>query len=208
MAPGHAPTPDAAADPPSHRGRGRPVSLRARQAVLDAAAQLLDQRGFSGFTVDEVARRSGVSKATIYKHWTGGYHLAVEAYGDTVTDAVPVISTGDAVADLASQIIRLAGFYASRRGQVIAELLAAGTAHPAGADLLREQFFARRRADTVTLIKRGQADGQLRADIDPELAIDLLFGSVVFRLFNGLTPIDTDAAAQLAHMALRALASS
>jgi len=44
-----------------------------------------------------------------------------------------------------------------------------------------------------------------RADIDAELAIDLLFGSIVFRLFNGLAPIDTDNAVELAHMALRAI---
>jgi AcrR family transcriptional regulator len=208
MATDHPRAHDASTDPPARRRRGRPVSLRARQAVLSAAAELLDQRGFAGFTVDEVSRRSGVSKATIYKHWTGGYHLAVDAYGDTVTDAVPVIATGDAVADLTSQIIRLAGFYASRRGQVIAELLAAGTAHPAGADLLREKFFAKRRTDTVILIEQGKADGQLRADIDAELAIDLLFGPIVFRLFNGLAPIDTDNAVELAHMALRAITAS
>ena len=72
---------------PSRRGRGRPVSLIARRAVLEAAAGLLDERGFGGFTIDEVARRSQVSKTTIYKHWNGRLDLALAAYGDALTEA-------------------------------------------------------------------------------------------------------------------------
>lgn len=175
--------------------------------MLTAAAGLLDEGGYSGFTVDEVARRSRVSKATIYKHWSGGFDLAVDAYGDIVTDAVPVRPTGDAVGDLASQIVRLAAFYAGPRGRVIAQLLSAGTGQDQGSHLLREKFFARRRTATLALIEDGKARGQLRADLDGELAIDLLFGPIVFRLMNGMGPLDPDGAAALARLALPAIAS-
>ena len=67
----------------------RPVSLVARLAVLKAAAWLLDERGSGGFTIDEVARRSQVSKTRIYEHWNGRLDLALAAHGDAVTDAVP-----------------------------------------------------------------------------------------------------------------------
>jgi hypothetical protein len=60
----------------------------------------------------------------------------------------------------------------------------------------------------VLLIEQGKADGHLRADVESELAIDLLFGAIVFRLFNGLAPIDPDDAGELAHMALRAIINS
>lgn len=198
----HAP-PEAA----TTRRPGRPVSLKSRQAVLAAAADLLDERGWHGFTIDEVARRSGVSKATIYKHWTGGFDVAADAYGDRVTDAVPVISTGDVVHDLTGQIQRLAAFYASPRGRVVAQILAAGIGQPQGPSILREKFFARRRADTVKLIEQGKANGQLRPGLDPELAVDLLFGAIVFRLFNGVEPLDAGSAAGLASLALRAIAA-
>lgn len=191
--------------PPPRSRRGRPVSLESRRAVLTSAAALLDERGFTGFTIDEVARRSKVSKATIYKHWTGGFEVAVDAYGDSVTDAVPVIPTGDVVHDLTSQISRLATFYASPRGRVVAELLAAGTGQEHGAALLRDRFFAKRRTATAALIERGKADGQLRSDLDTELAIDLLFGPIVFRLFNGIAPLDARGGTALARLALRAL---
>jgi AcrR family transcriptional regulator len=189
----------------SPRRRGRPVSQRARRAVLDAAAGLLDERGFAGFTVDEVARRSAVSKATIYKHWSGGFDIAVDAYGDSITGEVPVVSTGNVVADLTDQIQRLAAVYAGPRGRVVAQLLAAATAQDYAPELLRDKFFGTRRAATAALVERGRHQGQLRADLDPDLAIDLLFGAVVFRLVNGSRPLTTREAAALAAMALRAV---
>lgn len=174
--------------------------------MLDTAADLLEERGYGGFAIDEVARRSGVSKATIYKHWRSGFEVAVEAYGDRVTDAVPVRRTGDAVKDLSDQVVRLARFYRSARGQVVAQLLAASVGVDQGAVLVREKFFASRRNDTLALIQAGQASGQLRSDLDVGLANDLLFGAVVFRLFNGLTPITAKQAGVIAVMAMRSLA--
>jgi AcrR family transcriptional regulator len=187
------------------RRRGRPVSLASRAAVVAAATALLQERGYAGFTVDEVARRCGVSKATIYRHWANGFELAAEAWGEQATDAVPVRATGDALADLGDQLVRLARFYASERGRVVAQLLAAGTVHPGGAALLRERFFAPRRRATLALIARGVADGQLRGDVDPELVVDMVFAPVVVRLFNGLAPIDDAGAAELTRLAAAAL---
>ena len=199
------PPADGAHAAPGRRGRGRPVSLVARRAVLDAAAGLLDERGFGGFSIDEVARRSRASKTTIYKHWDGRLDLALAAYGDALTDAVPVRDTGDAVADLRDQVRRLAAFYAGDHGRIAAQLIAAGTLQPDGPALIRERFFASRRTATTALIDRGKAAGSLRSDIDTQVAIDLLFGGIVFRLFNGLDPLDDRAAAMLAEIALTAL---
>ena len=181
--------------------------MKSRQAVLDTAAKLLDERGWAGFSIDEVGRRSGVSKATIYKHWNGGLEVAAEAYGQTVTDAVPAPATGDVVADLTSQIIRLADFYATPRGRVIAQLLAAATGQQHGADMLRDKFFAARRRAAVALVKQGMSNGQLRADLDPDLTIDVLFGAMVFRLFNGEAPLQGEAAQTVATTVIRAVAA-
>ena len=74
-----------------------------------------------------------------------------------------------------------------------------------GPALLREKFFAKRRGATHALIEHGIASGQLRPDLDPELVIDLLFGPIVFRLFNGIEPLNAGTATALAEMALRAI---
>lgn len=198
-------TPLAGDEPERQRRRGRPVSLIARHAVLEAAAGLLDERGFGGFTIDEVARRSRVSKTTIYKHWDGRLDLALTAYGDAITEAVPVIDSGDPIKDLRGQVRRLAAFYASDRGRIAAQLIAAGTLQEDGPTMIRDRFFAARRAATTRLIDQAKANGSLRDDVDTQVAIDLLFGGIVFRLFNGLGPVDGSGAAALGELALTAL---
>ncbi len=187
--------------------RGRPVSRRSRQAALDTAAALLAERGYAAFTVDEVARRSKVGKATLYRHWPDGFGLAVEAYGAAVTDRVPVLATGDAVADLTDQVVRLADFYASPRGRVGVELIAASLTATRGAERLRDSFFGRRRAETTALVERGQAEGRLRTDLSATLVVDVVFGPVVFRLLNGLGPLDPAEARAVAEVVVAAVAA-
>ena len=102
---------------------------------------------------------------------------------------------------------RLAAFYASDRGRVAAQLIAAGTLQPDGPALIRERFFAQRRTATAELIDRGKTGGDLRPDLDTQVMIDLLFGGIVFRLFNGMEPLDQPAATMLADIALSALQS-
>lgn len=182
------------------------MSRESRAAAVRAAAGVLEEHGWRGFTVDEVARRSGVGKATLYRHWPSGFPLAVEAWGDVVTSAVPTIATGDVVGDLRGQMRRLAAFYASRQGLVAAELLGASIQQPDGPELVAEMFFRERRDATRALIREGVAAGQLQAGLEPDLVIDMLFGPLVFRLFNGRGPLDQSATDAIADMVLPAIA--
>lgn len=190
---------------PAGPRRGRPVSQRSRAAALAAAQGLLVQRGYTGMTIDEVARRSGVSKATIYKHWPDGFHLAVEAFGDLVTDTVPTRDTGDAQADLRDQFERLAVFYASPEGIIAMQLIAAAVTQADGPAMVRDRFFRRRRSGTEALVERGKRAGQVRTDLDTGLIVDLLFGPVIFRLFNGRGPLNRSEARAVAQVAVAAI---
>ncbi len=69
--------------------------------------------------------------------------------------------------------------------RVTADCSGTATRQDSGPQLLRETFFAGRRSNTLALVKRGKADGQLRSDVGSELVVDLLFGPIVFRLLNG-----------------------
>jgi len=186
--------------------RGRPVSEASRVGALASAAELLDERGWAGFSVDEVARRSRVGKATIYKHWPTGFALAVQAWGDRVTAAVPTLNSGDARRDLHDQVVRLARFYRSRSGAVAVELLGAGVSAENGAELIAAHFFGVRRAATLALIREGIERGQLSGELEPQLVVDVLFGPIVFRLVNGMPPLTDAEAGTLAELTLGALA--
>ncbi|WP_420364427.1 TetR/AcrR family transcriptional regulator C-terminal ligand-binding domain-containing protein [Curtobacterium sp. L3-7] len=185
--------------------RGRPVSLQSRTAAISAAAALLADAGWPEFSIDEVARRSGVGKATIYRHWAGAFPLAVEAWGDLVTEAVPTVSTGRVEDDLLDQVARLADFYASADGIVAVQLIGASVAQPGGGEIIARAFFGARRAATRDLVRAGMDAGHLRDDLDPDVVIDLLFGPIVFRLFNGLGALDGRAARASAELAMRSI---
>lgn len=193
---------------PAPRRRGRPASVATRNAVLDAAVGLLEERGLGGFNVDEVARRSQVSKSTIYKHWSGGLAIAVEAYGTRVTDAIRVTFTGDATRDLLDQVRRVAGIYAGPSGRIIAQILGAGATVEGGAEMVRDGFFTERRAESLQLIDQGVTEGLWRVDFDRELIIELVFGPIVFRALNGGPPLSPDDAVALARVALRGLSTA
>jgi AcrR family transcriptional regulator len=180
-------------------------SDRIHQAVLNATADLLDTGGFPATTVDAIAARSGASKATIYKHWPSRTAVAAEAFGTMMAQALPLPDTGSTAGDLTEQVMRVSAFYASARGEVFAQLLAACVDDPVGATYFREYFLDGRRAAITTLWQRGLA----RGDADPGLAIDdvidILFGPLIFRRMTGHYALTEQHARQLAKTALRGL---
>ncbi|OMC07965.1 hypothetical protein A5735_02300 [Mycolicibacter heraklionensis] len=178
-------------------------SDRIHQAILDATAQLLDEGGYAATTVDAIAARSGASKATIYKHWPSRTAVAAEAFGAMMAQDLPLPDTGSTAGDLTEQVVRVSAFYASGRGDVFAQLLAACVEDPAGATYFREYFLDGRRAAITELWRRGVARGDVDADIAVDDIIDLLFGPLIFRRMSGHCPLTEDRARRLAEAALR-----
>jgi AcrR family transcriptional regulator len=158
-----------------------------------------------GFSVDEVARRTRVSKATIYRHWPRGIELAIEAWGQHVTTRLPTFSTGAIVADLRDQMFRLAAFYRGPEGVVIAQLLGASAGDDAAIEMVRERFFGPRRRMTVALVEDGVRSGALRSALPAELVVDALFGPIVFRILNGQGALTEAETGQLADVLLNTL---
>lgn len=183
-------------------------SDRIHQAILAATAQLLDEGGYPATTVDAIAARSGSSKATIYKHWPSRTALAAEAFGAMMAQDLPLPDTGSIVRDLTEQVVRVSAFYASTRGGVFAQLLAACVEDTAGAAYFREYFLDERRAAITELWQRGLARGDIaQADVAIDDVIDLLFGPLIFRRMTGHCPLTEEHARRLAEVALGGLLS-
>jgi AcrR family transcriptional regulator len=169
--------------------------------VLDATIELLEEGGLPAATVDAISARSGVSKATIYKHWPNRTAVAAEAFGRRMADAIPLPDTGSARGDLTAQVHRVSEFYGSAPGTVFAQLLAATVGDPDGGRYFRDYFLAGRREAIAVLWQRAVDRGEADVAIDVETAIDLLFGPLIFRLMTGhapLTPANADAIAKAA----------
>jgi AcrR family transcriptional regulator len=189
----------------SARRRGRPRSQEARLAVLATAGALLEEGGLPLVTIEAVSARSGVSKPTIYRYWPNRLAVAIDAFAARMASEVPLADLGDARSDLTEQVRRVAAFYATHAGTVLAQLLGATANDPAATQQLRDRFLAGRWAETTVMWRRAVARGEVRADIAPEVAIDVLFSPIVYRLLVGHAPIDPESAATIADAVLGGL---
>ncbi len=106
--------------------RGRPRDEGTHKAILSATYDLLLENGFDAVTVDKIAERAKVSKATIYKWWSNKVAVIMDSFLSTATDRLPVPDTGSTVQDILTHATNLARFLTSREGTVIKELIGAG----------------------------------------------------------------------------------
>jgi len=172
--------------------RGRPRSEKAREAILDAAAELLLARGLGAVSMDTVAERAGVSKATIYRWWPTKETLALDAlHHEWAAARPPARETGSLRADLLSLLrpwVRLVG--KRPYGRVIAALITEAQTDPVFAKEYRERFVEPRRAQARPILEREIGRGELPATTDVELALDLLYGPLYHRLLHGHAPLN------------------
>ncbi|MCW2689189.1 MAG: transcriptional regulator [Mycobacterium sp.] len=192
---------------PATRRVGRPRSEGSRDAVLKAATQLMLEVGPRRMTVDAIAHRSGVSKATIYKWWPNKSAVAIEAYlGELMVEA-PDPDTGSAYEDLRLSLRGIMHFYSSPSGRVFAQLVGEAQFDPDTRKRLREFLVESRRGVIKVIWDRGVDRGELDPDVDPAVAMDLIFGAAMYRMaieHGGLEPADADAILSTAMRALKA----
>lgn len=180
-------------------------SDRIHGQVLAATQELLREGGLSVATVDAIAQRSGVSKATIYKHWPSRTAVAAKAFGRMMAEALPLPDTGSTRSDLTEQVRRVSAFYASDLGAVFAQLVAACVDDPAGAAYFRKYFLDSRRAAITELWQRGVNRGDADPTIPIDDVIDVLFGPLIFRRLAGHYSLTDEHARSLAATALAGL---
>jgi AcrR family transcriptional regulator len=168
---------------PPRRGRGRRPADEVRREVLLAAGRMLLAEGMRGFTIEGVAALSGASKMTIYKWWPSKGALALDGYFTTVEDVLKFPDTGDIQADLRTQLTSFVRLVRDTpAGRVLAELIGEAQTDAALAAAYREKYSGPRRALAVEALTRAQERGQLRADVDPEVVVDQLWGACYHRL--------------------------
>lgn len=170
--------------------RGRKRSLQAQSAVLAATCELLYAKCLRDVTAEAIARRSGVSKATIYKWWPNKRLVALDAFLLRMTQDVPTPDTGSAKKDFTQQLQSVTAFYSSPAGKVFCQFIAEGQSDPAFLALFRERFVQSRRDEVKVMWQRGVARGEIRAEVDREVALDLFYGAAIFRLLVGHGPLD------------------
>jgi AcrR family transcriptional regulator len=178
--------------------RGRPRSEEADRAILSAATELLAERGLGGMSMEEVAARAGVGKATVYRRWGSRGALALDAFLAEFSRQQPVPDTGTFRGDL---LAALRGWIRSvtrtPAGRMLAGLVAEAQRDPALAAAWRARVFEPLRADNMVLVQRAIDRGEIPADTDADVVLDLLFGSAYHRLLQGHRPLTDQFARQV-----------
>jgi AcrR family transcriptional regulator len=172
------------------RPPGRPRSERARRAILQAANELLESEGFAAVTVEAIAERAGVSKATIYRWWPNRAAVVMDGFLSIVSSEVPFPHTGRAREDLRIHMRRLAEAVGGKMGRTVAALIAEGQADPELAEALRSRWLSVRRVEVRDILELGIERGELRDDIDLEVAVDVLYGPIYYRMLVGHARLD------------------
>jgi AcrR family transcriptional regulator len=165
-------------------------SETARLAILNAADDLLVERGFAGVTVEGIAARAGVGKQTIYRWWTSKTEVLMETFLSDAAEELAPPDTGRIEDDLRIQLRQLVAFLTgSDAGAVLKALLGQAQHDSAMAAVFRERYLSQQRTSDLAVLTRAVARGELPADLDLESALDQLVGPIYYRVLVTGAPV-------------------
>ncbi|MEV1167132.1 TetR/AcrR family transcriptional regulator [Nonomuraea sp. NPDC049784] len=179
---------------------GRPRSEVARKAILRAALDLCARDGYQNVTMKGIAQAAGSGRQTVYRWWQTKAQVLLEGLTDVLAEEVPALpDTGDARADLVTFLEQTFALAQGVAGQVVVGLMADAQADPGLAGELRAKIIAPRRAALRSVLERGAVPD----DVDLDLAVDLVFGVMWYRLLNRHAEVNSELAEEIAGLLAR-----
>ncbi|WP_199565297.1 TetR/AcrR family transcriptional regulator [Spongiactinospora rosea] len=184
------------------RGRGRPRDPQTDAAILRAALELFIERGVEGTSIEQIAKRAGVGKLTVYRRWSGKEELIAQAVEQTVpADLVP--SPEDVETMTPHEIIErilpaAAETTASPEFRALtARMMGSAVSHPSLMAAYWKHHILPRRDLAMAMLRHAQQNGTVSPDADPDVLIDMMAGAVTWRV---LQPDPPDAAEMLRYI--------
>jgi len=175
---------------------GRPRSVEADRAILDATVDLLYEDGYAGMSMESVAEAAGVGKTTVYRRYRDKADLVTAAIA-SMPGMREMPDSGDTRADLLQMLQSVV-----RSKQRVQDMRLVGTLwaeqerNPELVKLFRQRVIGPRRKMMLEILRRGQERGQVREDVDTALVLEMLIGAHFARQFNG-RPFPRDWAGQV-----------
>jgi AcrR family transcriptional regulator len=163
--------------------RGRPRSAEADERIVEVALDHLRERGYRDFSMEQVACEAGVAKTTVYRRYRNKADLA--------SAALAVVSAARFSAPLpdGTREALVEHLHRFENGVATVGLGALGSLldedDPEALELHRERTIRRGQAPARAVLERARERGELRADADLEIAIEMLFGSYFAQRLNG-----------------------
>jgi AcrR family transcriptional regulator len=174
------------------RGPGRPRSQRARKSILQSTLQLLQKTGFIDLSIEAIAAKAGVGKATVYRWWPNKAELVMEAFLLSVEEELKISTTGSAEKVIREQMTRWTRIFRSPLGRVIAAVIGAGQSDPAMLGAFQRQYVEPRRTEARKLLRVAMRKGEIRSTVEPDTILDILYGPLYMRLLLQHAALDSD----------------
>ncbi|CAJ61965.1 MULTISPECIES: TetR/AcrR family transcriptional regulator [Frankia] len=176
---------------PERPRRGRRRSEGSRDAILQAAAELVIEHGYAAVSIEKIAQRAGVGKQTIYRWWPSKGDVLMEALARKADVHITLPDEGSWAADLRHLLDD--SFALAREpqlGELLRALMVEAQLDPAFGTRFRAEFLERRRAALATLVERARQRGDLPAALTAGFAADVVFGVLWYRLLAIPQPFD------------------
>ena len=170
---------------------------RSHLKILDAAFELVVERGYGRVTIEAIAAAAGVGKPTIYRWWPSKAALALEAINHHIGSGLDFPRTGDIAADLTAQIHAAVAAMNGPIGAVYRGVIAEAQSDPDIAAAVRSTIIDPRTRECEERLAEAVAAGQLRSDVPTKDMVELLYGPVYYRYLLATDVLDPDRAAQL-----------
>jgi AcrR family transcriptional regulator len=186
---------------------GRPRDSRTDRAIVEATLDLIAEHGIHEFRTEDVATRAGVGKGAIYRRYRSKDMLVAAAVAALVREEIALPDTGSTRGDLLVLMREAVTLYRGPLARrLMPDLIGAMARKPELAGAVRDGFLAGRRAALSEVLRRGVERGELRPDLDLELALDVLGGPLFYRLLVTGGPLDDHLAESVAELILRGFA--
>lgn len=183
----------------TRRSPGRTRSETSRVAILNATLSLLETHTLQQISIESIAKKAGVGKATIYRWWPSKVSVVIDAFVQNHTVLTPMPKGVSCREAITVHIHRMVQQYSERAGRLVAQILAEGQSDPEVLKEFQERFFAGRRKMVREVIEEGRRNGEFRTDMDTEFLMDMVYSPVYFRLIMGHLPLNQAFADELSH---------
>lgn len=182
-------------------GRPRSAAASAHDAIIAAVHELLQTVSVQDLTIEGIARRAGVGKPTLYKWWGTKADIVLAMVKDMVKERVEPSLEPPADLSLEASVQfkarRLVDAFNGFFGRVMAGLIAEAQHNADLQSRINQAYILPRRAGTIADIRKAQSDGTFPDEIDPEIIVDQVFGSLYYHLLTGVRPLTHAYADQL-----------
>ncbi len=188
------------------RAPGRPRSEESRHSILRSTVKLLKRDGgFPELSIEAIAADANVGKTTVYRWWPTKAALVAEAFSASADEELRFPNTGSVQKDMSLQMRQLIRIFRSKRGKVVAALIAGGQSDPELIKAFRDRFLWPRRKQAYKTLQRGIYRGELPTDSDLDLILDSLYGPIYMRFLIRHDKLNETFADEICELVLKGL---